>query len=107
MLIKDKTIVLGITGGIAAYKAAELARLLIKAGSNVHVVMTKGAAEFVTPLTFQVLSKNPVHTEMFSLTQEAEVGHISLADRADLFVIAPATANILGKIANGIADDLL
>lgn len=107
MSIKDKNIVLGITGGIAVYKAAELTRLLIKAGANVHVVMTRGAAEFVTPLTFQTLSKNPVHTEMFSLTQEAEVGHISLADRADLFVIAPATANIIGKIANGIADDLL
>lgn len=107
MSIKDKTIVLGVTGGIAVYKAAELTRLLIKAGANVHVVMTKGAAEFVTPLTFQTLSKNPVHTKMFSLTQEAQVGHISLADRADLFVIAPATANIIGKIANGIADDLL
>lgn len=107
MSIKDKTIILGVTGGIAVYKAAELTRLLIKAGANVHVVMTRGAAEFVAPLTFQTLSKNPVHTEMFSLTQEAEVGHISLADRADLFVIAPATANIIGKIANGIADDLL
>ncbi|MEK7851312.1 MAG: bifunctional phosphopantothenoylcysteine decarboxylase/phosphopantothenate--cysteine ligase CoaBC [Deltaproteobacteria bacterium] len=107
MSIKDKTIILGVTGGIAVYKAAELTRLLIKAGANVHVVMTRGAAEFVAPLTFQTLSKNPVHTEMFSLTQEAEVGHISLANRADLFVIAPATANIIGKIANGIADDLL
>lgn len=107
MSIKDKTIVLGVTGGIAVYKAAELTRLLIKAGANVHVVMTKGAAEFVAPLTFQTLSKNPVHTEMFNLTQEAEVGHISLADSADLFVIAPATANIIGKIVTGIADDLL
>lgn len=107
MTIKDKTIVLGITGGIAAYKAAELTRLLIKAGAKVHVIMTRGAAEFVTPLTFQTLSRNPVHTDLFSLTQEADVGHISLADRADLFVIAPATANIIGKIANGIADDLL
>lgn len=107
MTIKDKIIILGITGGIAAYKAAELTRLLIKAGAKVHVIMTRGAAEFVTPLTFQTLSKNPVHTDIFSLTQEADVGHISLADRADLFVIAPATANIIGKIANGIADDLL
>ena len=107
MTIKDKTIILGVTGGIAAYKAAELTRLLIKAGAKVHVIMTRGAAEFVTPLTFQTLSKNPVHTDLFSLTQEAEVGHISLADRADLFVIAPATANIIGKIANGIADALL
>jgi phosphopantothenoylcysteine decarboxylase/phosphopantothenate--cysteine ligase len=107
MVIKDKTIVLGVTGGIAAYKAAELTRLLIKSGCNVHVIMTKAATEFVTPLTFQTLSRNPVHTDLFSLIQEAEVGHISMADRADLFVIAPATANVIGKIANGIADDLL
>lgn len=106
-MIKDKNIILGVTGGIAAYKAAELTRLLIKGGANVHVIMTKGATEFVTPLTFQTLSRNPVHTDIFSLTQEADVGHISLADRADLSVITPATANIIGKIANGIADDLL
>ena len=107
MSIRDKNIVLGITGGIAAYKACELARLMIKSGANVHVIMTKGAAEFVAPLTLQTLSRNPVHTDLFSLTQEAEVGHISLADRADLFVIAPSTANLIGKIAGGIADDLL
>lgn len=107
MMTKDKTIVLGITGGIAAYKAAELTRLLIKSGASVHVIMTKGAMEFITPLTLQTLSKNPVHTDLFNLVQEAEVGHISLADRADLFVVAPATANIMGKIANGIADDML
>ncbi|MBI4745179.1 MAG: bifunctional phosphopantothenoylcysteine decarboxylase/phosphopantothenate--cysteine ligase CoaBC [Deltaproteobacteria bacterium] len=107
MSIRDKNIVLGITGGIAAYKACELTRLMVKSGANVNVIMTKGAAEFVTPLTLQTLSRNPVHTDLFSLTQEAEVGHISLADRADLFVIAPATANLIGKIANGIADDLL
>ena len=107
MSIRDKNIVLGITGGIAAYKACELIRLMAKSGANVNVIMTKGAAEFVTPLTLQTLSRNPVHTDLFSLTQEAEVGHISLADRADLFVIAPATANVIGKIAGGIADDLL
>ena len=107
MSIRDKNILLGITGGIAAYKACELARLMIKSGANVHVIMTKGAAEFVAPLTLQTLSRNPVHTDLFSLTQEAEVGHISLADRADLFVIAPSTANLIGKIAGGIADDLL
>lgn len=107
MSIRDKNIVLGITGGIAAYKACELTRLMVKSGANVNVIMTKGAAEFVTPLTLQTLSRNPVHTDLFSLTQEAEVGHISLADKADLFVIAPATANVIGKIANGIADDLL
>lgn len=107
MSIRDKNIVLGITGGIAAYKACELTRLMRKSGANVHVIMTKGAAEFVAPLTLQTLSRNPVHTDLFSLTQEAEVGHISLADRADLFVIAPSTANLIGKIAGGIADDLL
>ncbi|MEK7713625.1 MAG: flavoprotein, partial [Deltaproteobacteria bacterium] len=99
MSIRDKNIVLGITGGIAAYKACELTRLMVKSGANVNVIMTKGAAEFVTPLTLQTLSRNPVHTDLFSLTQEAEVGHISLADKADLFVIAPATANVIGKIA--------
>lgn len=107
MMIKDKTVIIGITGGIASYKTAELTRLLIKSGANVHVIMTKAATEFVAPLIFQTLSKKAVHTDLFSLTQEAEVGHISLADRADLLVVAPATANIIGKIAHGIADDLL
>jgi phosphopantothenoylcysteine decarboxylase/phosphopantothenate--cysteine ligase len=102
-----KTIVLGVTGGIACYKAVELVRLLVKASHRVQVIMTRGAMEFVTPLTFQTLSGNPVASETFNLTQESEIGHINLADSADLFVIAPATANIIGKIANGIADDLL
>lgn len=106
-MLNGKVIVLGVTGGIAAFKAVELLRLLVKAGASVHVVMTKSAREFVAPLTFQTLSMNPVHTEMFNLIQEQEIGHISLADRADLFIVAPATANILGKIAAGIADDLL
>lgn len=106
-MLKDKTIVLGVTGGIAVYKAVELLRLYVKAGAVVHVVMTRSAQEFVTPLTFQTLSGNPVHTELFSLYQEREIGHISLADRADLFVVAPATANVVGKVAGGIADDLL
>ena len=98
---------LGVSGGIACYKAVELVRLLVRAGFSVQVVMTRGAMEFVTPLTFQTLSGHPVATETFNLTQESEIGHINLADSADLFVIAPATANIIGKIANGIADDLL
>ena len=106
-MLHDKTIILGVTGGIAAYKAAELVRLYVKAGAEVHVIMTRGAQEFITPLTLQTLSSNPVHTEMFSLLSEREVGHISLADRADVFVVAPATANLVGKIAGGIADDLL
>ncbi len=106
-MLKGKTIVLGVTGGIAAYKAVELLRLLTKAGADVHVIMTKGAMEFVTPLTFQTLSMNPVSTSLFNLISEREIGHIMLADRADLIIIAPATANIVGKIANGIADDML
>lgn len=106
-MLEGKTVILGVTGGIAVYKAVELLRLLTKAGANVHVIMTKAATEFVTPLTFQTLSGNPVHTEIFNLITEQEIGHISLADRADLFVIAPATANFIGKLANGIADDLL
>jgi phosphopantothenoylcysteine decarboxylase/phosphopantothenate--cysteine ligase len=100
-------IVLGVTGGIACYKAVELVRVLVKTGFKVQVIMTRGAMEFVTPLTFQTLSGNPVATETFNLTQESEIGHIHLADNADVFVIAPATANVIGKIAAGIADDLL
>jgi phosphopantothenoylcysteine decarboxylase/phosphopantothenate--cysteine ligase len=105
--MQGKCVVLGVTGGIAAYKAAELLRLLSKAGADVHVIMTQSAQAFIAPLTFQTLSGNPVHTELFSLIQEQEIGHISLADRADLVLIAPATANLIGKVANGIADDLL
>jgi phosphopantothenoylcysteine decarboxylase/phosphopantothenate--cysteine ligase len=100
-------IVLGVTGGIACYKAVELVRLLVKADYRVQVIMTRGAMEFVTPLTFQTLSGNPVATDTFNLTQESEIGHINLADSADLLVVAPATANLIGKAANGIADDLL
>jgi phosphopantothenoylcysteine decarboxylase/phosphopantothenate--cysteine ligase len=106
-MLKAKEIVLGVTGGIAAYKAAEFVRLLTKAEARVHVVMTRNAREFVTPLTFQTLSGNPVTTETFSLLEEAKIGHITLADLAELIVILPATANIIGKIANGIADDFL
>jgi len=100
-------LVLGVTGGIACYKAVELVRLLVKDGFVVQVIMTRGAMEFVTPLTFQTLSGMPVATETFNLTQESEIGHINLADNVDLFVIAPATANVIGKVAAGIADDLL
>ena len=106
-MLTGKRIVLGVCGGIAAYKAIELLRLLTKAGAEVHVIMTRSAQEFIAPLTFQTLSAHPVHTELFSLIAEREIGHISLADRADLFIIAPATANIIGKIAVGIADDML
>lgn len=106
-MLQGQCVILGVTGGIAAYKAAELLRLLVKGGAEVHVVMTRSAREFITPLTLQTLSGNPVHTELFSLLQEQEIGHISLADRADLILVAPATANLIGKVANGIADDLL
>jgi phosphopantothenoylcysteine decarboxylase/phosphopantothenate--cysteine ligase len=104
---KRLTVVLGVTGGIACYKAVELVRLLTKDDFLVQVIMTRGAMEFVTPLTFQAVSGRPVATETFNLTQESEIGHINLADCADLLVIAPATANVIGKIAAGIADDLL
>lgn len=104
---KKPTVVLGVTGGIACYKAVELVRLLVKDGFAVRVIMTHGAREFVTPLTFQTLSGNPVATDTFDLSQESEIGHINLADSADIFIIAPTTANVIGKIAAGIADDLL
>lgn len=107
MVYEGKQVVLGVTGGIAAYKAVEMLRLLVKSGAEVHVIMTRSACEFVAPLTFQTLSGNPVHTELFNLLQERDIGHISLADRADLFLIVPATANLIGKAANGLADDLL
>jgi phosphopantothenoylcysteine decarboxylase / phosphopantothenate---cysteine ligase len=106
-MLHNKQVILGITGGIAAYKAVEVVRLLTKAGADVHVIMTRAAQEFIAPLTFQTLSANPVHTELFNLIAEREISHISLADRADLFMIAPATADVIGKIANGIADDML
>jgi phosphopantothenoylcysteine decarboxylase/phosphopantothenate--cysteine ligase len=106
-MLKGKEIVLGVTGGIAAYKAAEFVRLLAKAEANVHVVMTRSAQEFVTPLTFQTLSGNPVVSNLFALLEDEKIGHIALADLAELIVILPATANIIGKIANGIADDFL
>lgn len=107
MSCRDKTIVLGVSGGIACYKAAELVRLLVKEGARVHVVMTVHAKEFVSSLTFQTLSRRPVLSDLFSLTEQSEITHVSLAQDSDAVVIAPATANIIGKIARGIADDLL
>lgn len=100
-------IILGITGGIAAYKAAGLTRLLVKQGAAVKVIMTAHAREFITPLTLQTLSGHPVYSDMFAPWQEDGMAHISLADYADILVIAPATANSIGKIAGGLADDLL
>jgi phosphopantothenoylcysteine decarboxylase / phosphopantothenate---cysteine ligase len=98
-------VVVGVAGGIAAYKAVELVRLLDKAGAEVEVAMTARAQSFVGAMTFQALTRRPVFTDLFSLTQEATIGHIQLADRADLVVIAPATANTLARLAAGLADD--
>ncbi|MBI5299044.1 MAG: hypothetical protein HY877_01940 [Deltaproteobacteria bacterium] len=125
--MNKKTIILGIGGGIAAYKTCELTRLLVKKGAKVHVILTKSAIQFVTPLTLQTLSLNPVHTDLFDCysansasllrgpakpdldlhTQEQEIGHISLADKADVVVVAPATADLIAKAAHGLANDLL
>ena len=103
----NKNIVLGISGGIAAYKMVEVASRLVKLGANVDVIMTESATEFVQPLTFRSITHRPVESSLFTPPEHFEVKHISLAKKADLFMIAPATANIIGKIANGIADDLL
>ena len=105
--LEGSTVVLGLSGGIACYKAADLVRALVQRGATVRVVMTAAAEEFITPLTLQTLSGHPVGRGTFDLTRESQIGHIALADGADAVVIAPATANIIGKIAHGIADDLL
>lgn len=102
-----KRITVGVTGGIAAYKAAELVSSLVKAGADVRVAMTASAREFITPLTFEVLTGNKVHTDLFQTNSEGGVLHIELAQQAELLLIVPATANIIGKAANGIADDLV
>ena len=104
---ENKCIIVGITGGIAVYKICYLVSSLKKQGYDVHVLMSKEAQEFVTPLTFQTLSNNKVITDMFTIDYTPDVHHISLAKKADLFVIAPATANVIAKVANGIADDML
>lgn len=100
-------IVLGITGSIAAYKAADLASQLVKRGHEVHVVMTRAATEFITPLTLQVLTRNPVLVSLEDEKQSWKPGHIELADSADLFLVAPASADVLGNFANGLAPDPL
>jgi phosphopantothenoylcysteine decarboxylase/phosphopantothenate--cysteine ligase len=107
MDLTGREIVLGVTGGIAAYKSAEIVSRLRHLGASVHVIMTKNAAEFVTPLTFQTLSANQVVTNTFDAPEYWNVEHVALAKLAEVFVIAPATANILAKMANGIADDML
>lgn len=106
-MFNEKIIILGVTGGIAAYKAADLASKLTQAGATVKTVMTESATKFVTPLTFRNLTGQPVVTDMFELDSEYSVEHVALAEAADTVIIAPATANIIAKIACGIADDSL
>ena len=107
MDLTGKEIVLGVTGGIAAYKSAEIVSRLRHSGANVHVIMTRNATEFIAPLTFQTLSANQVVTDTFEAPEYWNVEHVALAKLADIFVVAPATANILAKMASGIADDML
>jgi phosphopantothenoylcysteine decarboxylase/phosphopantothenoylcysteine decarboxylase/phosphopantothenate--cysteine ligase len=102
-----KNIILGVSGSIAAYKAADIAGVLAKEGHFVHVIMTAAARKFITPLTFQTLTKNKVYYDMFDEIVYEDVRHISLAQKADIALIAPASANIIGKLASGIADDML
>jgi len=105
--LEGKSVLLGVTGGIAAYKAPEIVRSLRQRGARVRVVLTQSALEFVTPLSLQTVSGEKVSTSLFDLGQESEIGHIQLADGADVVLIAPATANVIGKCAAGLADDLL
>ncbi len=106
-MLNNKNIVMGVAGGIAAYKAVEIVSRLKKLGASIHVIMTAAATNFVTPLTFREISGNPVVTDMWDEPKKWNVEHIALATKADLFLVAPATANMIGKIANGIADDML
>lgn len=106
-ILKSKTVVLGVTGSIAAYKIANLASSLVKKGVNVHVIMTKNATNFINPITFETLTGNKCLVDTFDRNFEFSVEHVSLAKQADIFMVAPASANVIGKIANGIADDML
>jgi phosphopantothenoylcysteine decarboxylase/phosphopantothenate--cysteine ligase len=105
--LEGKVIILGITGSIAAYKAADVVSQLVKWGAEIHVIMTEAATRFIAPLTLQTLSRNPVHTSMWQDVSHWEPGHISLADRADLMLVAPLTAQTMANFANGQAPDLL
>lgn len=106
-MLKNKNILLGVTGGIAAYKIANLASMLKKQGANVKVIMTENACQFITPMTFETLTAQKVYTDTFDRNFEFKVDHIELGKWADVFLIAPATANVIGKLSNGIADDML
>ena len=100
-ILKNKTVVLGVTGSIAAYKIANLASSLVKKGANVHVIMTKNATNFINPITFETLTGNKCLVDTFDRNFEFSVEHVSLAKQADIFMVAPASANVIGKIANG------
>ena len=106
-MLSNKTIVIGVTGGIAAYKAADLASKLTQSGAKVRVIMTKAALEFITPLTFEAITTNAVITDMFKTDAEHRINHVALAEMADVFIVAPATADVIAKIACGIADEML
>jgi len=106
-MLKGKTIVLGVTGSIAAYKTANLASMLVKLGADVHVIMTQNATKFITPMTFETLTDNKCIVDTFDRNFSFDVKHVSLAKRADLFMVAPCTANVIGKVAGGICDDML
>ncbi len=106
-MLTGKTVVIGVTGSIAAYKMANVASMLVKMNADVHVIMTKNAVNFINPITFETLTKNKCITDTFDRNFEFHVGHVSLAKKADVFLVAPASANIIGKMANGIADDML
>ncbi len=105
--MKSRNVLLCVSGGIAVYKAVALVSKLTQAGNNVKVIMTESAKQFVTPLSFQVMSKNDVYFDTFDEKDSSSIAHIDLADWADLLIVAPATANVIGKLANGIADDML
>src|SRR3954464_7856035 len=106
-ILKGREIILAVCGGIAAYKSADLCSKLIQRGAGVTVVMTNDAQKFITPLTFQALSARPVHTDTFNLLDSSDPQHISLTERADLMLIAPATANMIAKVSHGLCDDLV
>src|SRR5204862_5690273 len=105
--VSGRFVVLAVTGSIAVYKMVELARRMVQAGATVQVVMTKSAAEFVTPLTFQALTHRPVEIEMFSMQDERAAGHVAMGRQADVVVVAPATAHVLARLAHGFSDDLV
>ena len=105
-MLKGKTVLLGVTGSIAAYKMANVASMLMKMHANVHVLMTKNATYFINPITFETLTGNKCLVDTFDRNFEFSVEHVSLAKQADVFLVAPATANVIGKIANGLAESV-